>query len=89
MVQNEYTVGEDTLLAAFDYAIGRKSYIVGSVTRDLSNSAELISQKTRQYLIKKISERWQINALGHDVDRDMWVRLLKQLQEIESENQML
>lgn len=89
MINDEFTVSETTLLCAFDYAIGRKTYVVGSVVRDLQSSAELISQKGRQYMIKELNRRWQINALGHDVDRELWVRLLHQLNDIESENQML
>lgn len=88
-MSEEYTVSEQTLLCAFDYAVGRKTYVVGAVTRDLSSNANSISQKGRQYMIKELNRRWQVNSLGHDVDREMWVRLLKQLQEIESENQML
>ena len=89
MISEEFTVSENTLLAAFDYAVGRKSYVVGSVARDLQDNAAELSQKSRQYIIKQINEKWHVNALGHPADRDQWVRLLQQLKEIESESQLL
>ena len=89
MIDEEFTVSEQTLLCAFDYSIGRKTYVVGLVVRDLQDNAETMSQKARQYMIKELNRRWQINALGHDQDREQWVRLLHQLNEIESESQLL
>lgn len=89
MVDEEFTVSETTLLCAFDYALGRKTYVVGDVVSDLATNAELMSSKTRQYMMKKINERWQVNALGHDADRQQWVNILKQLNEIEEEQRLI
>lgn len=89
MIDEEFTVSEQTLLCAFDYAIGRKTYVVGPVVRDLQDNAELVSQKARHYMIKELNRRWQVNALGHPQDRELWVQLLHQLNEVESESQLL
>lgn len=69
MLDDEFTVSEETLACAFEYAVGRKSYVVSSVVRDILENAELLSSQTRQTMIKRISERWQVNELGHDNDR--------------------
>lgn len=82
-LDEEFTVGEDTILAAFDYAIGRKTYVVSSVVRDLQDNYELLTSKSRQYMIKEIERRWEVNELGHDIDKQHWLRLLQQLKEIE------
>lgn len=89
MIDDEFTISETTLLCAFDYALGRMTYVVGSVVSDITTNAELVSSKGRQYMIKKIHEKWQVNALGHDIDREQWVNLLKRLNEIEEEARLL
>ncbi len=85
-MQDEFTVGEDTILAAFDYAIGRTTYVVSSVVRDLQDNCELITSKGRRYMIREIERRHQEEELGHTIDQQMWLRLLKQLNEVEEQN---
>lgn len=87
-LDDEYVVCEETLLCAFRYAIGRQSYVVGNVIRDLSENAELLSSNTRQMMIQEINRRWKINELGHEQDRRQWVNLLKRFEEVE-ENAVL
>lgn len=84
-LDDEFTVGEDTILAAFDYAIGRKTYVVSSVVRDLQDSCETMTSKGRQYMIKEIERRRQINELGHDIDKRLWLQLLEQCKEVEEQ----
>jgi len=89
ILDDEFTVSEETLLCAFSYALGRKTYVVGIVVRDIQENAELISSQSRRTMIKEINDKWAVNALGHENDRRQWVQLLKQLQEIESESQLI
>jgi len=89
ILDDEFTVSEETLLCAFKYTIGRKNYAVGTVVRDIAENAEVVSSDARRTIIKEIHDRWAVNALGHENDRRLWVQLLKQLQEIESESQLI
>lgn len=83
----EFTISEETLLCAFDYAVGRKSYVVSSVTRDLLENADLLSKPSRQHIEDEINRRWELNELGHDNDRQQWVHLLKRLREVDEEQE--
>lgn len=89
MLNEEFTVSEETIVCAFRYAVGRKSYVVANIVRDISENADQLSQKTRQLIIKEIKEKWHVNALGHQQDSAQWVALLHKLEEIESEGQLV
>lgn len=89
MLNEEFTVSEETLLCAFTYALGRKNYIVSTVVRDVSENADQISSQTRRTMIKAINDKWAVNALGNKNDQTQWVQLLQQLREIESESQLV
>lgn len=83
---DEITVSEETVLCAFEYAIGRKSYVVGNVVRDILENAESLSSQTRKTMADKINQKWSADELGHASDRSQWLGLLRQLKEIEAEN---
>lgn len=87
MEQGEYRVSEDTLLCAFDYACGRKTYVVSHVVRDISANANELSRSARQHIIKKITEMDTFKMLGHEQDAAQWQGLRDHLNEIESEVQ--
>ena len=82
-MDDEFTVGEATLLSAFDYAIGRKTYVVSEVVRDLQDNCELMTTKGREYMIRKIEQCNRDGQLGHNIDKQQWLRLLQQLREAE------
>lgn len=84
-LDDEYTVCEDTLLCAFDYAIGRKSYVVANVVRDLTENAELMSRQGRNHVIANIRKHQSNDELGYEVDRQHWIRLFNYLVEINEE----
>jgi len=85
LLDDEMTVSEETLVCAFRYALGRENYVVGNVIRDMLDNAEFLSQPTRQDFIKRIQEKWQVNALGHKNDTAQWVHLLHTLEALEKE----
>lgn len=68
------TVGELTLAAAFDYAIGRRTY-VAEVANDITRNVGIISRKGLGYMIEAIDRRWSNNDLGDTQDRDQWLCL--------------
>lgn len=89
MINEEFTVSEETLLCAFNYALGRRNYVVSTIVRDISENVETLSSQSRRTMIKAINDKWAVNALGHQNDQRQWVQLLKQLKDIESESQLL
>ena len=89
MLNEELVVGEKTIMCAFGYAVGRKSLTVAPIVRDIINNIDELSQPTRLKMIEVISEKYHMNALGHPYDRDQWVNLLNQLQELENGNKLL
>ncbi len=72
-------VSETTLLCAFDYAVGRQTYVVSEVTKDILYSADLISSKGKAYIVKEIERRWEVNSLGMEMDKKEWLKVLEAL----------
>lgn len=86
-MDEDFTVSEETVLCAFDYALGRGSYIVSSVVRDMTENAYSLSQESRRHIIKKITDKDTYHALGHEQDAAQWHGLRDFLNEIEAESQ--
>ena len=72
-------VSECTLLCAFDYAVGRMTYVVSEVTADIIDAAPKLSDKAKAYMIKEIDRRDSVNALGMSVDREGWYKVREAL----------
>lgn len=72
-------VSETTLLCAFDYAIGRMTYVVSEVAQDIIDAAPKLSDKAKAYMLKEINRRDEINALGMKMDRDWWLKVREAL----------
>ena len=72
-------VSETTLLCAFDYAVGRMTYVVGEVAADIIDAAPKLSDKAKAHIIKEINRRDEVNALGMAMDRDEWVKVREAL----------
>jgi len=68
-------VSETTLLCAFDYAVGRMTYVVSEVTADIIDAAPKLSDKAKAYMIKEINRRDEVNALGMSFDREAWLKV--------------
>lgn len=72
-------VSETTLLCAFDYAVGRMTYVVSEVTADIIDAAPKLSDKAKAYMIKEIDRRDAVNSLGMPMDRDEWYKVREAL----------
>lgn len=68
-------VSETTLLCAFDYAVGRMTYVVSEVTADIIDAAPRLSDKAKAYMLKEINRRDEVNALGMSMDREQWLKV--------------
>lgn len=75
-------VSIDTLCCAFSYALGRKTYIVSTVIRDLQHNMLTIPPETRRMMLEEISERYAIGALGDQIDVDLWLAFADRLKNV-------
>lgn len=68
-------------MAAFRYALGRSTYIVGHVAEMLENNASAISEKYRRLIVQEIQEAdengWLGGSLGSPYDLEVWRQLKK------------
>lgn len=82
-IEEEFTVGESTILSAFKYAIERPTEVVSEVVRDVSDNAGLLSSIARRIIVATINKKDASGSLGAKPDRAMWINLLDKLNEIE------
>ena len=62
-------------IAAFRYALGRMTYIVGVVSEQLKKAN--LSKETKELIIREIGERE--HSLGMNIDKDCWLNLKRKL----------
>lgn len=75
------TLPADDLIAAaaFRYALGRQSYMVGHVGSWLRRNKSLLTANTRDLIIREIYEARDRNGLGMDCDAKEWLDLAADL----------
>ena len=69
---------ESILICALRYALGRRSYMVGTVTRYIISEIPKLSDKCKKIMITDIE---QAPYYGDDWDKEDWMLLLKKLRE--------
>jgi len=70
-------VDEDILLfCAFRYALGRKTYVVGTIVDILKNNWNSISPSQRKLYKEEIRDAITNNRAGMDMDVDEWNKIL-------------
>lgn len=69
---------ESVLICALRYALGRRSYMVGTVTRYIISEIPKLSDKCKKIMITDIE---QAPSYGDDCDKEDWMLLLKKLRE--------
>ena len=68
---------EIILSCAFRYALGRKTYIVGTVVNEIVNNWDAIHKETRKRLQKEIKEyKEKFGDLGMECDEKEWQKIL-------------
>ncbi|NBH61993.1 hypothetical protein D1841_18560 [Neglecta sp. X4] len=67
---------ESVLICALRYALGRRSYMVGIVTRYIISEIPKLSNKCKKIMITDIE---QAPYYGDECDKDDWIRLLDKL----------
>lgn len=70
------TVNEEIFtLCAFRYALGRMTYVVGSVVESIIRMKSQLTANACTVMIRDIDEAEQRNALGMNCDREDWLML--------------
>lgn len=67
---------ESVLICALRYTLGRRSYMVGIVTRYIISEIPKLSNKCKKIMITDIE---QAPSYGDDCDKEDWMRLLEKL----------
>jgi len=75
-MKNKYIVNEDVLLSAFRYALGRQTYIVNSIVKNILNNWNDISDKLKNLMKREIQEAIDTNEAGMDCDVKEWRKIL-------------
>ena len=63
------------ILCAFRYALGKATYIPGTVSEFIKDHVDDIETGDLKTMVKEITEHYVINKLGHECDVEMWLRL--------------
>lgn len=62
-----------TIGCAFRYALGRRTYVVDSVAKEIERLAPEISEKTRHRMIAEIDEAINTGNSGMQMDTNRWI----------------
>ena len=73
-------------IAAFRYALGRKTYIVEDVTNDIMNNINNIPDSYLKRIKEEIIEAKNENRIGMKMDEKLWMELLNKINEKLKEN---
>lgn len=65
-------------IAAFRYALGRRTYIVPVVAANIRNAIDLLTDNTKALIVREIKE---CQYLGDDCDAEIWHELAEFLSE--------
>lgn len=71
-------IADDILLSAFDYALGRKTYIVDSIASVIERVGGRLSKDRRDYIIGKVEEEYSGQS-NDDIDRTRWTDMSNKL----------
>jgi len=69
-------ISNDTILAAFRYALGRQTYIVSSVVEDILKNWDNIDNNLKNLIKKEIEEAIEQNRAGMECDIKEWKKIL-------------
>jgi hypothetical protein len=83
MVRDKYVqldlsdVNQDILLfSAFRYALGRRTYVVGTIINIIKDNWDHISQPRREFFKKEIREAIERDMCGSKYDIENWEEIL-------------
>lgn len=65
-----------TLMCAMRYALGRKTYVVSSVTSQIIQNWYVFSKSDKEVMLREIREAIEDNNSGMDCDTKKWVEVI-------------
>lgn len=71
----EITTDELTLLCAFRYALGRRTYIVHHVADEIIKNKNNLTDADKYIIIKEITEAEERDGLGMECDKQVWIKV--------------
>lgn len=71
------TVTTDILIYSFRYALGRQSYCVSDVVKNIKDNWEKLNINDKQLIIKEIKIAIENNKIGMEIDKKNWEEILK------------
>jgi hypothetical protein len=73
MMKYDHTI----LICAFRYALGRRTYVVGSVVQEIHRVWNSLSEGDRELIVREILEhRERFGNLGHECDERDWMSVV-------------
>lgn len=78
--QRMCAVSEDVLFWAFRYTLGRMTYSVQDVTTAITMNIANLTDKTARQMLKELHEAWGNNALGMEMDKEEWLKVINLLE---------
>lgn len=72
---------EQILISALRYALGRRTYIVEITVNFIINELHSLSEYCKNIMIRDIEEE---HSYGDECDKENWMRLLKKLKAVRS-----
>ncbi len=81
-----FEVSEDMVMYAFRYALGRKTYAVGTVSKYLIENWHRFRQFTREQIVKEIEEAIEKGEAGMKMDIQSWKAVLLSEEATKEEN---
>lgn len=71
------TYDSTILICAFRYALGRRTYVVGSIVREIHRVWNSLSERDRELIVGEIGEyREKFGNLGHACDERDWISVV-------------
>jgi hypothetical protein len=75
LVEMTIPAPQTMVLAAFEYCLGRRTYVVSDCVEWLLDNIQSLPISTLQIMLRCINEREDRQALGDDCDIAQWYRL--------------
>lgn len=84
-VVRDAVMGQGIMLSAFDYALGRATYMPSVIAGVLKDTARWLTRPQREYVTSTIRERVAEHTAGWDCDEQTWLGLAGAIEQMATE----
>ena len=78
-------MNNNILFYSFRYALGRKTYAVQDVAEEIIKNKDNLDEKTKAVMISEIEAAKKKDALGMEMDKAVWLKVIKELKMTQSD----